>query len=141
MNAITGECNLVFDTRIAIDNVMLKYHNTIENDDMAILEFEYLGNGHKEVLLRNGKKVSEDIDNVSMFYSITDISENLFSYDRGDEIISLIDLEKTNLSREKLEVTIVYGTLTYWILRQIKSLCILMLIVCILVRKKQVTEK
>lgn len=90
MNAITGECNLVFDTRIAIDNVMIKYHNTIENDDMAILEFEYLRNGHKEVLLRNGEKVSEDMDNVSMFYSITDISENLFSYDRGDEM-NIID--------------------------------------------------
>ena len=90
MNAITGECNLVFDTRIAIDNVMIKYHNTIENDDMAILEFEYLGNGHKEVLLRNGEKVSEDMDNVSMFYSITDISENLFFYDRGDEM-NIID--------------------------------------------------
>lgn len=90
MNAITGECNLVFDTRIAIDNVMIKYHNTIENDDMAILEFEYLGNDHKEVLLRNGEKVSEDMDNVSMFYSITDISENLFSYDRGDEM-NIID--------------------------------------------------
>lgn len=84
MNAITGECNLVFDTRIAIDNVMIKYHNTIENDDMAILEFNYLGK-HTEVLLRNGEKVSEDMDNVSMFYSITDISENLFFYDRGDE--------------------------------------------------------
>lgn len=90
MNAITGKCNLVFDTRIAIDNVMIKYHNTIENDDMAILEFEYLRNGHKEVLLRNGEKVSEDMDNVSMFYSITDISENLFSYDRGDEM-NIID--------------------------------------------------
>ena len=91
MNAITGECNLVFDTRMAIDdNVMIKYHNTIENDDMAILEFEYLGNGLKEVLLRNGEKVSEDMDNVSMFYSITDISENLFSYDRGDEM-NIID--------------------------------------------------
>lgn len=85
MNAITGECNLVFDTRVAINNVMIKYHNTIENDDMAILEFEYLGQ-HTEVLLRNGEKVSEDMDNVSMFYSITDISENLFSYDRGDEM-------------------------------------------------------
>ena len=98
MNAITGECNLVFDTRIAIDNVMLKYHNTIENDDMAILEFEYLRNGHKEVLLRNGEKVSEDMDNVSMFYSITDISENLFSYDRGDEM-NIID----RFGRNKLE--------------------------------------
>lgn len=95
MNAITGECNLVFDTRIAIDNVMIKYHNTIENDDMAILEFEYLRNGHKEVLLRNGEKVSEDMDNVSMFYSITDISENLFSYDRGDEM-NVIDRFGTN---------------------------------------------
>lgn len=89
MNAITGKCNLVFDTRIAIDNVMIKYHNTIENDDMAILEFNYLGK-YTEVLLRNGEKVSEDMDNVSMFYSITDISENLFSYDRGDEM-NIID--------------------------------------------------
>ena len=94
MNAITGECNLVFDTRIAIDNVMIKYHNTIENDDMAILEFNYLGK-HTEVLLRNGEKVSEDMDNVSMFYSITDISENLFSYDRGDEM-NVIDRFGTN---------------------------------------------
>ena len=90
MNAITGKCNLVFDTRIAIDNVMIKYHNTIENDDMVILEFEYLRDGYKEVLLRNGEKVSEDMDNVSMFYSITNISENLFSYDRGDEM-NIID--------------------------------------------------
>ena len=30
------------------------------------------------------------MDNVSMFYSITDISENLFSYDRGDEM-NIID--------------------------------------------------
>ena len=89
MNAITGKCNLVFDTRIAIYNVMIKYHNTIENDDMAILEFNYFGE-HTEVLLRNGEKVSEDMDNVSMFYSITDISENLFSYDRGDEM-NIID--------------------------------------------------
>ena len=94
MNAITGECNLVFDTRIAIDNVMIKYHNTIENDDMAILEFNYFGK-HTEVLLRNGEKVSEDMDNVSMFYSITDISENLFSYDRGDEM-NVIDRFGTN---------------------------------------------
>ena len=94
MNAITGECNLVFDTRIAIDNVMIKYHNTIENDDMAILEFNYFEK-HTEVLLRNGEKVSEDIDNVSMFYSITDISENLFSYDRGDEM-NIIDRFGTN---------------------------------------------
>lgn len=94
MNAITGECNLVFDTRIAIDNVMIKYHNTIENDDMAILEFNYLGK-YTEVLLRNGEKVSEDMDNVSMFYSITDISENLFSCDRGNKM-NVIDRFGTN---------------------------------------------
>ena len=94
MNAITGDCRLIFDTKIAIDNVMIKYHNTIENDDMAILEFNYLGK-HTEVLLRNGEKVSEDMDNVSMFYSITDISENLFSYFRGEES-NVIDRFGTN---------------------------------------------
>ena len=35
------------------------------------------------------------MDNVSMFYSITDISENLFSYDRGDEM-NVIDRFGTN---------------------------------------------
>lgn len=125
MNAITGECNLVFDTRIAIDNVMIKYHNTIENDDMAILEFEYLGNGLKEVLLRNGEKVSEDMDNVSMhngsgkiIYVSEVINEKYiiveWLFPGGNPYYNILDIKANRFIMDK-DAEYVYPTQEGWV--------------------------
>ena len=125
MNAITGECNLVFDTRIAIDNVMIKYHNTIENDDMAILEFEYLGNGHKEVLLRNGEKVSEYMDNVSMhngsgkiIYVSEVINEKYiiveWLFPAGNPYYNILDIKANRFIMDK-DAEYVYPTQEGWV--------------------------